>query len=130
MSLIKYCFPGTQALRGAFNDEFFFPALDVSEDQGQYTVQVDLPGLAKENVHLSFKEGILTIEGERKSESEQKDKDYHRVERSFGKFTRSLNLGTGVNAQAIKAGYKEGVLTVIVPKAEQAKPKTIDINVE
>jgi HSP20 family protein len=110
-------------------NENWFPALDVSEDANQYTIEADVPGLKKEDVRLSFDNGVLTIEGERKSETEKKDKNYHRVERTYGKFVRSLNLGTGVDANAIRAHYKEGVLNITVPKSEKAKPKAIDIHV-
>lgn len=109
--------------------ENFFPAFDVTEESAQYVIKVDLPGLSKEDVRISIDNGILAIEGERKVETEQKDKKYHRIERSYGQFVRSVNLGLGVDAQNIKANYKDGVLTVTVPKSERAKPKTIDINV-
>jgi HSP20 family protein len=132
-------------LREVFNDQVFesffpllertlssgqwFPALDVSEDKDAFMIKADLPGLKKEDVRLSFDNGVLTIEGERRSEHEQKDKNFHRMERSYGKFVRSLNLGTGVDANAIKADYKDGVLHISVPKSEQVKPKAISINV-
>ena len=73
--------------------------------------------------------GVLTIEGERKSEIEHNDKQVHRVERSYGRFVRSLNLGTNVDNSKIKANYKDGVLQLTVPKSEAAKPKAIDIQV-
>ena len=74
--------------------------------------------------------GILTIEGERKSETEQQDKLVHRVERSYGRFVRTLNVGTNVDTGKIQASYKDGVLQLIVPKTEAAKPKSVDIKVE
>jgi HSP20 family protein len=107
----------------------FIPALDVAEDKDNFTIKVDLPGIRKDDVHLSFEDGILSIEGERKEENEQKDKNYHRVERTYGRFIRSFNLGTGVDASKIQANYKDGVLQVVVPKLERAKPKAIDIKV-
>ena len=133
MSLIQYRCGSSDPVRELFGEGSsfapFFAALDVTEEAGQYTVKADVPGLKKEDVHLSFDNGILTIEGERKSETEQKDKNYHRIERSYGKFARGLNLGFGVDADAIKADYKDGVLTITVPKSEKAKPKSIDISV-
>ena len=113
----------------AFNrtGENWFPRIDVSEEPQHYSIEADLPGIRKEDVQLSFNDGILTIEGERKVESETKDKNYHCVERSYGKFVRSINIGTSVDASGIKANYKDGVLKVIVPKSERAKPKTSDI---
>jgi HSP20 family protein len=86
----------------------WFPALDISEDKNAYHVKADLPGIKKEDVHVSFEEGVLTIEGERKNEQEQKDKNYHHVERSYGKFVRSFNLGAGVDANAIRRTIKTG----------------------
>jgi len=147
MSLIQYRKNQTDPLREILNEELFspffpllerslvrnssqwFPALDVSEEKDGFTVKADLPGIKKEDVHLSFENGLLTIEGERKEEAEEKEKNYHRVERTYGRFVRSLNLGTGVDGNQIQANYKDGVLEIIVPKSERAKPKAIDIKV-
>ena len=104
-------------------------ALDVVEEKEQYVLKADLPGINKEDIKVTVENGILTITGERKSETEQKDKQYHRVEREFGRFTRSLNLGAHVDTSKIKANYKDGVLELVVPKSEETKPKTIDIQV-
>ncbi len=133
MSLIHYCKTQPDAFSEAFNDSFFlgslFPALDVAEDKDKYTITADLPGLTKEHIKVDFEDGILTISGERKYDSEQKEKNYHRLERSYGRFSRSLNLGHGVDANGIKATYKDGVLEVLVPKQEKAKVRPIDIQV-
>lgn len=147
MSLIQFRKNQADPVREVFNDELFnaffplmertvgrnsclgFAALDVSEEHNSYTIKADLPGIKKEDVHLSFENGLLTIEGERKDETEQKDKNYHRIERSYGRFVRSLNLGTGVDGNQIQANYKDGVLEITVPKSEKAKPKAIDIKV-
>ncbi len=111
------------------NSENLLPALDIAEESNQYSIDVDAPGLKKEDIHLSLDNGTLTIEGERKNESETKDKNFHRVERSYGKFVRTVALGTGIDPQGIKATYKDGVLHVVVPKSEKAKPKSIDVQV-
>jgi HSP20 family protein len=122
-----------------FDDEFLsklsaeraWPvALDVIEEKEQYILKADLPGINKEDIKVSVENGLLTIEGERKSEIEQKDKQVHRIERSYGRFTRSLNLGAHVDTAKIKANYKDGVLELIVPKSEETKPKSIDIHVD
>lgn len=132
-----------------FNDDFFFgsffpamekalisnrggwfPAMDLIEDKDQYVVKADLPGLKKEDIAVSCENGVLTIEGERRTDAEQKDKNFHRVERSYGKFMRSLNLGHGVDQSKIRAQYKDGVLELVLPKIEKAKPKAIDIHVD
>jgi len=115
-----------QAAHGNGN---FFPALDVIEEKDQYVLKADLPGINKEDIKVSVESGILTIEGERKSETEHKDKQVHRIERSYGRFVRSLNLGTSIDSSKIRASYKDGVLQLIVPKLEAAKPKAIDIQV-
>ncbi len=104
-------------------------ALDVVEEKEQYVLKADLPGIKKEDIKVSVENGILTIEGERKSEIEQKDKQVHRLERSYGCFTRSLNLGAYVDTAKIMANYKDGVLELVVPKSEETKPKSIDIQV-
>ena len=108
----------------------FYPALDVIEEKDQYVLKADLPGINKEDIKVSVENGVLTIEGERKSEVEHKDKHVHRVERSYGRFVRSLNLGTAVDNSKIRANYKDGVLMLHVPKSEAAKPKAIDIHVD
>lgn len=107
----------------------FYPALDVIEEKDQYVLKADLPGVNKENIKVSVENGVLTIEGERRSEDEHRDKQVHRIERSYGRFVRSLNLGTNVDNSKIRAHYKDGVLQLIVPKSEAAKPKAIDIQV-
>lgn len=120
-------FPAMEkAFRGSSQ---FFPALDVSDDKDQYTIKVDLPGIKKEDVHVSYEDGLLTIEGERKEETDEKEKNYHRVERTYGRFVRSFNLGTGADPNKIQAQYKDGVLEVTVAKSEKSKPKAIDIKV-
>ena len=105
----------------------FSPDLDVAEEGNQYLMTLDVPGVNKEDVQVSYDNGVLTVQGERKTDSEEKNRSYYRIERSFGKFIRRINLGTGVDAQAIKANYKDGVLTITVPKSEKAKP--VEINV-
>jgi len=107
-----------------------FPvALDVIEEKEQYVIKADLPGISKEDVKVSVENGVLTIAGERKTETEQKDTQVHRVERSYGRFLRSLNVGANVDVNKIQASYKDGVLQLTVPKSEAAKPKAIDIKV-
>lgn len=147
MSLIRWQNKQTDPIKEFFNEDFLWgfvpvagkpsasgqslwqPALDVSEDKENFVLKADLPGLKKEDIHVSVENGILTIEGERRSETEQKEKDYHRIERSYGRFFRSLNLGTSVDDAKIKANYKDGVLEVTVPKVEKAKAKTIDVSI-
>ena len=104
-------------------------AVDVIEEKEQYILKADMPGIKKEDIKVSLEDNILTIEAERKSEAEAQDKQIHRIERSFGRYQRSLNLGTNVDAGKIKANYKDGVLELFVPKSEEVKPKTIEVQV-
>jgi len=105
------------------------PAIDVQETEGEYLVKADLPEVPKADVKVGLDRGILTIEGERKQEKEEKGKKYHRVERTFGKFVRRLNVPSEVDEQKIAAEFKEGVLTVHLPKTPTAKPRSIDVTV-
>ena len=105
-------------------------ALDISEDENNLIVKADLPGLKKEEIGISLEDDILTIKGERKSEEEKKDKNYHRVERSHGVFERSIDLGVAVDETKIKATYKDGVLEVALPKKEKPVSKQIEIKAE
>lgn len=105
------------------------PAIDVQETDAEYLVKADLPDVPKADVKVGLDRGILTIEGERKQEKEEKGKKFHRVERTFGKFVRRLNVPSEVDEQKIGAEFKEGVLTVHLPKTPMAKPRQIDVHV-
>ena len=105
------------------------PALDVSDDKDNLVVKVELPGMKKEDINLSLHDGVLTISGERKHERETKEGGTFRSERYFGKFQRSVTLPSAVDSSKVNASYKDGILTVELPKAEEAKPKQIAVNV-
>jgi HSP20 family protein len=105
------------------------PALDVHEDKDSFVVRTELPGLKREDIEVSLHDGALVISGERKVEKLEAGVEVHRQERYYGKFERALTLPTPVAADKIKAQYKDGVLTVTLPKVEEAKPKQIDISV-
>jgi HSP20 family protein len=105
------------------------PALDVQEDKDNYSVRIELPGLKREDIDVSLNDGELVIAGERKSEKVEEGVEVHRQERYYGKFQRVLTLAEPVTADKVKADYKDGVLTVTLPKAEEAKPKKIDVSV-
>ena len=105
------------------------PALDVYEDKDNFVVHTELPGLNREDIDVSLQDGVLAISGERKTEEKGNEGEIRRQERFYGKFQRSLTLPTPVAADKVKAVYKDGVLTVTVPKAEEAKPKKIDVSV-
>ncbi|EQB63863.1 MAG: hypothetical protein RBG1_1C00001G1442 [candidate division Zixibacteria bacterium RBG-1] len=106
------------------------PAVDVSEDQDNIYFTVEVPGMSKEDVKVTLQDNVLTIRGEKKQEMEKKDANYHRLERSYGSFTRSFSLPTGVVPDKIKAQYQDGLLKISLPKAEQVKPKEIPIAME
>ena len=105
------------------------PAVDVYEDRENFVVKAELPGMKKEDIDVSLHDGMLSISGERKSEEKVEQGEVYRSERFFGRFQRTVALPTTVDAARIKAQYKDGVLTVTLPKAEEAKPKQIDVQV-
>ena len=108
----------------------WIPAVDVVEEQNIYVVKVELPGVSKDDVKITLESNILTIRGEKKAENEVKEKNYHRTERSYGSFQRSFTLPTTVKIDKIDAIYEDGILTVSLPKAEEAKPKQIEVKVK
>jgi HSP20 family protein len=103
--------------------------MDVTEDEKEFTITADLPDVKKDDVKITLHEGLLTIHGERKHETEEKNKKYHRVERSFGSYTRSFQLPKDVDPDKIQAQFEEGVLHVHLPKAPESKPKQQEIKV-
>ena len=105
------------------------PALDVQEDKDNFIVRAELPGLKREDIEVSLHDGVLLISGERKVEKVEEGIELHRQERCYGKFQRALTLPEPVAAETVKADYKDGLLTVTLPKTEQAKPKKIDVGV-
>jgi HSP20 family protein len=104
------------------------PALDVHEDKDSFSVRVELPGMKREDIEVSLHDGALVITGERKSEKVAEDTEIHRQERFYGKFSRALTLPAAVAGDKVKAQYKDGILTVTLPKAEEAKPKAITVS--
>src|SRR5512133_424677 len=103
------------------------PALDISERKDAYLVTVELPGLRPEDLDITLEDGLLTIQGERQFTSESSEEQYHRVERSSGAFRRSITLPAHVMADAVEASMEDGVLRILVPKAEDAKPTRIQV---
>jgi HSP20 family protein len=107
----------------------FSPAMDLAETDGEYVLKADVPGLTDKDVHIELQNNVLTVSGERKVENEEKGAGFHRVERSYGSFTRRLTLPEGVDADAIKATVSNGVLQVQIPKPEAVKPRKVEITV-
>lgn len=109
---------------------FWAPVMDIEEDNDNVMVRAEIPGMNKEDIKVSVRNNVLTISGERKQEKEMKTKTYHRVERSYGKFSRTITLPSEVETDKIKASYKDGVLMVTLPKPESKKPKQIDVEIK
>lgn len=105
----------------------FSPQIEVREDKDQVQVSIELPGVERKDVQVTFHDGVLTVAGERRQEREVKEDEYVRTERRYGRFERRVGFSQPVEADQVKAAFKDGVLTVTLPKTAEAKPKTIDI---
>jgi HSP20 family protein len=104
------------------------PPVDLVEAEDHFVLKADLPGLSEEDVSIEVQDGSLTISGERKAEHEERARGWYRIERSFGRFNRSLTLPDGVDADRIEASFSHGVLEVRIPKPEERKPRRIEIS--
>ena len=134
---------GPRTLRGEMDrlfDDFFgmtpaqnaknavwSPAVDIREDENSFIIEAELPGMSKEDIHLEVEQNMLSIKGERKFERKDEQENYHFVERSYGSFYRSFTLPKNVNTEEISAEHKDGMLVITVPKAEEVKPKKVEI---
>ncbi len=105
----------------------WMPAMDLAESGDHFVLRADLPGMSEDDVSIEFEDGTLTVSGERKAEHEEENQGFHRVERSFGAFSRSLTLPQGIDADAVTASFDRGVLEIRIPKPEQRKPRRIEI---
>jgi len=105
------------------------PNVDITETDAAYLIKGEIPGVNKEDVKVNIEDGMLTMRGERKQEKEEKGKKFHRIERSYGSFMRSFRLPDNVDESAIKAGFKDGMLNVTLPKSAQAKTKAVNVSV-
>ena len=108
--------------RGVWN-----PHVDIYENKDQISLEVELPGMNKEDIHLTFENNVLTLSGERRFEKKDEEQNYHRVERLYGTFTRSFTLPNTVSGEGIKAEYRNGVLHLSLPKKEEVKARRIEI---
>ena len=124
--LFSSLFGGTHEER----EGLWAPIVDIEEDNDNITVKAEIPGMNKDDIKVSVQSNILTITGERKHESETKNKTFHRVERSYGKFSRMITLPTDVDSDNVKANYKDGILSITLPKPEADKPKQIDVEIK
>ena len=136
MTLLMKPEPFSQEVNRLFNTLFedradaqqrWMPAMDLVEADDHFVLKADLPGLSEEDVSLEVRDNALTISGERKAEHESRERGWYRVERSFGRFSRSLTLPEGVDAEGISASFHNGVLSVRIPKPEERKPRRVQI---
>ena len=143
MALIKYSRPSTDLFSRRFNDivdemfntnnemkysqDSFMPSVDIAESETQFEISAQLPGLKKDAISVDLENGRLTISGERKFENEEEGKNYHRVESSYGKFTRSFHLPDSIDEESINAIYTDGILNVTIQKQEEKTKRQIEI---
>lgn len=141
MALIRYSQPQNEIFGKRFSDiidEFFndavatrqsafAPSIDISETEKQFLIDVELPGVNKDDIEVNLENGRLTISGERKFESEENGKQYHRVESHYGSFTRSFHLPENVDDKSISASYKDGILNITIDKSEEKMKKQIKV---
>jgi HSP20 family protein len=113
---------------GGYASRRWIPPMDLVETEDQLVLRADLPGVDEQDIDIEVKDGVLSIAGERKSQHEQKREGFHRVERSFGRFSRALELPKGVDPQSVSADFDKGVLEVRMPKPAERKPTRIEIN--
>lgn len=106
------------------------PRVDISETDAEFCIKADVPGIKREDVKINIEDHILSISGENKQEKEEKGEKFHRVERFYGSFRRSFTLPENVNEEKIEANFKDGLLTLTIPKTEAAKPKSIEVKVK
>ena len=113
--------------RGNGTTRRWLPAMDIVETTDHYLLRADLPGLADGDVNVQMEDNVLTISGERKAERDEQHEGYHRLERGFGSFSRSLTLPDGIDPDRIEAHFDRGVLEIDIPKPEQKKPRTVQV---
>jgi len=111
-------------------EDFWIPSVDIVENNGNIEVKAEVPGMKKEDIKVTVRDNVLSIAGERKQEKETKEKTFHRIESYYGKFSRNIRLPSEVEADKIKATYKDGILNITLPKPESAKPKKIEVEIK
>jgi len=116
-----------RAFDGLEDNKTWLPDLDVSETDKEFIVRAEIPGIEKSDIDITLTDGLLTIKGEKKHEKEEKEENYHFVERRYGSFTRTLRLPSEVEHDKIDANYKDGVLKLVIQKPEKIEPKKIEI---
>jgi HSP20 family protein len=127
--LFNDVFPGKRGEGDDLSLGTWRPMVDICDTKNAIVVTAELPGVKKEDISIEVKDNILTIRGERSEDSEVKEENYYRRERSFGSFQRSFSMPTEIKPESIKASFKDGVLKIEVPKPEEKKPKQISIDI-
>lgn len=141
MTLLRYNYPEKDLFNRRFSDimdEFFndavrsnrnsfAPNIDISENDNEFVIEVEVPGVDKENIQIDVENNILTISGERKFEEKKENKQYHRVETHYGIFSRTLSLPDNADSESVKASYENGILTITINKSEKSLKKQIEI---
>jgi HSP20 family protein len=120
-------FDGLMRRRDAGAPGEWMPAVDISETDEEFVVSADTPGMKAEDIKISVANNVLTLRGEKKNVREDKEENFHRIERAYGSFERTFSLPSGVDSQNIRAKYKDGVLEVRLPKSREAKPQEIKV---
>ena len=115
---------------GEEHEGIWAPVIDIEEDKDNILVKAEIPGLKKDEIKVTVRDNMLSISGERRQDQEVKDRVFHRIERSYGKFSRRISLPVAVDADKIKANYKDGILHITLPKPESVKPKQIDVEIK
>ena len=121
---------GDSTREASFYKGTWSPVVDICEDHDKYYLAVELPGMKKGDVDIRFEEGLLTISGEKKAPTEEDGKNYHRVERMYGNFERSFRVPSLIVSDKIGATFENGLLTISMPKAEEAKPRQIEVKIK
>lgn len=121
---------GERDSKDVFSRSDWAPAVDIKETPEAFTIEAELPGMSREDVKVTVHEGVLSIQGERKSENETDDKKHHRIERFYGSFLRRFTLPDNVEENSVKANFKDGMLTLTLQKAEPKEPKAIEVDVQ
>ena len=103
------------------------PAVDLRENEDSFVIHADIPGMKKDEIDIEVVEDVVTIKGERKKETEKKEGNYHRVERKYGTFLRTIEIPSGFNSENVTAKFHDGVLEITLPKLEEQKPRTIKV---
>lgn len=108
--------------------EAWYPAVDLSESENEYTLVAELPGMTKDDVKITLNDNTVTLRGEKKAEKKTKEENWHHIERTYGAFERSFTLGTSVDREKVKARFENGVITLTLPKAESSRTREINID--